>query len=116
VLNAYVAKARGPVGLVRLLLTALFRRLDTANAREFETVCASTLRIGLHRRKLPVSIDGEVVRLDPPLRYRIRPGGLRVLAPRVAGETPAGGATSGDAAGAPAAVAAAPAMAPGGTA
>ncbi len=34
------------------------------------------------RRLLPVAIDGEVRHLRPPLRYRIHPRALGVLAPR----------------------------------
>ena len=34
---------------------------------------------------VPAGIDGEAVRLDPPLRFRIRPGVLRV---RIAGQHP----------------------------
>jgi len=34
------------------------------------------------RRRLRVANDGEVLKLDMPLRYRIHPGGLRVLRPR----------------------------------
>jgi diacylglycerol kinase family enzyme len=33
------------------------------------------------RRRLPVALDGEVVPMDSPLRYRIRPLDLNVLAP-----------------------------------
>jgi diacylglycerol kinase family enzyme len=35
---------------------------------------------------LLVSLDGEVVRLETPLRYRSRPGALIVIAPRLNGE------------------------------
>jgi diacylglycerol kinase family enzyme len=81
-LNIYVAKATGPVGVVRLLIAAMLRRLDTANARDFEAHRLTELSIGLRRRRLAVSIDGEVVDMTPPLRYRILRGKLKVLAPR----------------------------------
>ena len=81
VLNVYVAKARGPVSLIRLTVAALFRRLDTANARDFEVLPLPALRINLRRRRLPVSIDGEVVEMETPLEYRVRRGGLKVIAP-----------------------------------
>jgi diacylglycerol kinase family enzyme len=82
VLNVYVARATGPVAVLRLLLAALFRRLNTAHVRDFEALALPALRIDLRRRKLPVSIDGEVVEMRTPLDYRVRRGGLKVLVPK----------------------------------
>ena len=80
VLNVYVARATGPVGLVRLLLASAVRRLD--NVREFETITQPSVRIGVHRRRnLAVSIDGEVVELKTPLEYGVRRAGLKVVVP-----------------------------------
>jgi diacylglycerol kinase family enzyme len=80
VLNVYVARAKGPVGLVRLLLASAFRRLD--NLREFETISQQSVRIDVRRRRaLPVSIDGEVVAMKTPLEYAVRRGGLKVVVP-----------------------------------
>jgi diacylglycerol kinase family enzyme len=31
--------------------------------------------------RLAVAIDGEVILLEPPLRYRIQPGALKVIVP-----------------------------------
>jgi diacylglycerol kinase family enzyme len=39
------------------------------------------LRVASKRSRLAVSLDGEVVRAEPPLDYRIHKKGLRVLAP-----------------------------------
>jgi diacylglycerol kinase family enzyme len=39
------------------------------------------LRVASHRSQLAVSLDGEVVRMKPPLDYRIRRKALRVIAP-----------------------------------
>ena len=39
------------------------------------------LRVASKRSKLAVSLDGEVVRADPPLDYGIRKKALRVVAP-----------------------------------
>jgi diacylglycerol kinase family enzyme len=40
-----------------------------------------TLRVSSPRSQLVVSLDGEVVRAEPPLEYRIRKRSLRVIAP-----------------------------------
>jgi diacylglycerol kinase family enzyme len=45
----------------------------------------SEVWIETRRRQLRVALDGEVSHLDPPLRYRSRPGELRVIVP-AAGE------------------------------
>jgi diacylglycerol kinase family enzyme len=39
------------------------------------------LRVSSGRSQLAVSLDGEVVRAEPPLDYRIRKKALRVIAP-----------------------------------
>ena len=39
------------------------------------------LRVGSGRHRLTVSLDGEVLSVEPPLDYRIRKGALRVIAP-----------------------------------
>jgi diacylglycerol kinase family enzyme len=42
---------------------------------------AETVEIGLRRDSVRASVDGEIVRLQPPLRFAIRKGGLTVLQP-----------------------------------
>ena len=69
----------GRLGLLRLALRALFRRLR--DTRDFDEVVAKTILIETHHQHLNVAIDGEVTRMDTPLRYRVRPGALRVIVP-----------------------------------
>jgi diacylglycerol kinase family enzyme len=48
--------------------------------RDVETFQSTDLEIvSRRRRSLSVSLDGEVVRMETPLRYRSRPGALRVF-------------------------------------
>jgi diacylglycerol kinase family enzyme len=75
----FVAKPRGPFGVVGLLLRAAFGRLDQTS--DFEQHRATTVTIHSRHRHLTIALDGEVRRLRTPLRYRIRPGTLRVLVP-----------------------------------
>jgi diacylglycerol kinase family enzyme len=49
-----------------------------------ETRSLKHLVVGSGRRRLRVMNDGEVVLMQPPLRYRVRPGALRVIVPREA--------------------------------
>ncbi len=69
----------GRWGLVRLAFRALFGRLGREH--DFTILATTELRIASRHKRLPVSIDGEVVLLETPLDYRIRPGALRVIAP-----------------------------------
>ncbi|MBV8652079.1 MAG: diacylglycerol kinase family lipid kinase [Alphaproteobacteria bacterium] len=75
----FVASPDGLFGIVRMLLRAALGRLDEDS--DFESRRLRALTIQSHRRHHKVSLDGEVVILRPPLRYRIRPRALRVLVP-----------------------------------
>ena len=77
-LGVYVIRHLGIVEAARLLLRmALGRwRHDDALTEQH----AATVDI-VSRRPLQVMNDGELATIAPPLRYRIRPGALRVLVP-----------------------------------
>jgi YegS/Rv2252/BmrU family lipid kinase len=79
-LAIYVARTDGKLGLLRLALQALLRRLR--GERRLEVLCAGEALVETRRRRLPVALDGEVVTLETPLRFRTRPGALKVLVPR----------------------------------
>jgi diacylglycerol kinase family enzyme len=49
--------------------------------RDVETFTAPDVEITSRKRRLHVSLDGEVAMVETPLRYRIRPRALSVLAP-----------------------------------
>ena len=78
-LNLYLAKSTSWLGLVWLIVRAAFRTLDTA--RGFESIAFPELAVSTRRRTARVSIDGEVVDMETPLRYKIRRGGLKVIVP-----------------------------------
>lgn len=75
----YLVKGRGRFTLIRLALLALVGQLD--QDRDFQGICLPEFRVDTPRRHLQVTVDGEVMRLRPPLQYRARPGDLRVLVP-----------------------------------
>jgi YegS/Rv2252/BmrU family lipid kinase len=79
-LSLYVANRTGRLGLVRLAFRALFRHLDQAT--DFDTVCARQIDVRTRRTHIHVSTDGEIRRMETPLRYRIAPGALKVVVPR----------------------------------
>ncbi|MDO9709008.1 diacylglycerol/lipid kinase family protein [Paracraurococcus lichenis] len=53
---------------------------------EIEERAARQVAIGSRRRTLRVMNDGEALLLEPPLRYAIRPGALRVIVPSAPAE------------------------------
>ncbi|MDB6166397.1 MAG: diacylglycerol kinase [Lacunisphaera sp.] len=80
----YAVRAHRHFALVRLLLRSLVGRLD--RAEELATESATEFTIESERGPVPIATDGEVLELAGPLRFRIRPGALRVLVPAGGGE------------------------------
>jgi diacylglycerol kinase family enzyme len=78
-LSLYVARCKGRLCLFRLAFLAIMNRLD--QAKDFDLRSVTEIWLETRRRKLRVSLDGEVVRLRPPLHYRVLPGALRVILP-----------------------------------
>lgn len=81
-LVAFAGSDRGRFGLIS---TAL--RLATGRARrdaEFDLMDGREMELRTWRRRVSVAIDGERMRFQTPVRFRMRPGGLRVLAPKQA--------------------------------
>jgi diacylglycerol kinase family enzyme len=81
-LGVAVARATTRLGFLRSVLRALVRGADAVG--ELETVELGELVVRIRSKRVRVAFDGEVDQLVPPLRYRVRPGVLQVLAPTVA--------------------------------
>jgi diacylglycerol kinase family enzyme len=75
----HVTHKAGRLRLVALALRALFGRLRAA--KDFDSLRAHEVFVETHRARLNVAADGEVVAIDTPLRYRVRPCALCVLVP-----------------------------------
>ena len=78
-LSVYTVKRSRRWGLLRLALQALFGRLH--QSKDFDAFCAPQVQIESRHGHMHVAIDGEVVLMNTPLRYRVRPGALRVIVP-----------------------------------
>ena len=78
----YVARVTGRATTLRLALRTWLRRLRPGI--DYEVVCVSDVTIETLRRRrdLRAAVDGELERLQSPLRFQIQPGALCVLAPR----------------------------------
>ncbi len=78
-LAVYVTRPLALDHLWRLGVRGLLR--DLTGAEEFEVICGRELLVGVGRKRVRVALDGEVIRLHGPLRYKVRPEALRVLVP-----------------------------------
>lgn len=79
-LSIYTTRAKRHFTILRLAWQSLVHSIDEADALETHLAPSATITC-LSDRALPVAVDGELVDLPPPLRFRVLPGALRVLAP-----------------------------------
>ena len=75
----YAIRARGRAHLLWAGIRGVFGRLD--QQRDFVTAYGRDAEVASDRPLLNVAADGETLRLESPLRYRIRPGALKLLVP-----------------------------------
>jgi diacylglycerol kinase family enzyme len=78
-LCVYIPHPTGRVKLLWFSLRALVGRPRTGE--DFDAMLVRECRITSRHHLLRISIDGEVVRLAPPLDFEIQPGALRVMTP-----------------------------------
>jgi len=77
----YVARMSGRYTIFRLGLRTMLRQLRMQT--DYEMFCARDVTIDAVRRKhLQAAVDGELERLQSPMRFRIAPRELVVLAPQ----------------------------------
>jgi diacylglycerol kinase family enzyme len=78
-----VHRSRRRRAVLRTLLYSILR--DAREDARFEQWLTSEVRVEIHHRRnrpVPVYLDGELLHLAPPLRYRILPGRLTVAVPQ----------------------------------
>jgi diacylglycerol kinase family enzyme len=79
VLCLYAIRARSRAHLLWAGIRGVFGKLD--QQRDFVTAYVTEAEISSDRPQLTISADGETLRFDTPLRYRIRPGALNLIVP-----------------------------------
>jgi len=77
-LCAYLLRPTGRLALLRIILLGI---LGLKHDRDFATLLSTEVHVRTRRRRIMVSADGQLLMLETPLQYRIRPKALRVLAP-----------------------------------
>ena len=75
----YAVRARSRLGLFWAGIRGLFGRLD--QQRDFVTAYVTEAEVSSDRGMLTISADGETVRMEMPLRYRILPKALKLIVP-----------------------------------
>ena len=78
-LDIYTTRRCSSGGLLMLALHALFGRLRQAD--DFLEANARSLRVASRRPRLLVATDGEVVSMETPLEFVLRPRALEVIVP-----------------------------------
>ena len=81
----YVTREMSRWRLLKVGLAALFGRLS--DIHDFDALSVREVSVQARRRRLRVALDGEVVVMRLPLRYRIHPAALRVIVPADNGES-----------------------------
>jgi diacylglycerol kinase family enzyme len=66
-----------PAALWRLAARAMLQGLH--GAPELDVVCARELQVHMRPKRVRVALDGEVIILETPLRYRLRAAAFQVL-------------------------------------
>jgi diacylglycerol kinase family enzyme len=75
----YAIQAQSRAGMLWAGIRGLFGKLD--QQRDFVTAYVAEAEVSSDRDMLTVSADGEAVRMETPLRYRIRPKALKLIVP-----------------------------------
>ena len=78
-LSVYLTRRVGRFDLLCLVVRGLAGRLR--DAEDFDTLSTEQLEVHVHGhgRTVRVALDGEVVHMESPLRYRCRSGAIRVI-------------------------------------
>jgi diacylglycerol kinase family enzyme len=82
--HLYLYVANSDCRWCTLRLFCLFLAGRLRQARDFESRAVTDMWVEHRKRSLRVSIDGEVIRLELPLHYTIRPLALKVILPPAA--------------------------------
>ena len=78
-LHVCMAPGMSRGGVARLVVAAAFGRIHMIE--DFESFLTSRVDVDVTMSRVHVSLDGEVIPFEAPLRFQSRPAGLRVIAP-----------------------------------
>src|SRR5687767_12592216 len=78
-LDVRILRADGRLARLRVIGRLLVGRADRSPMAEFDAV--ESIELALNRPRVDVALDGEIVSMTSPLRFRCRAKALRVLVP-----------------------------------
>jgi diacylglycerol kinase family enzyme len=80
-LSVFAVSPNSRTGLIAFGLRAMIGKSDAESDFAALGVC-KTMQLSAHARTIDVAIDGEIVRLETPLKVKVLPGALEVFAPK----------------------------------
>jgi diacylglycerol kinase family enzyme len=80
-LAMYITQPLGTRRLWSLALSGLIKGFG--DRPDLETLCGAEAVVTTRRKRIRVAVDGEILRLHSPLRFRSRAGALRVMVPGI---------------------------------
>lgn len=96
-LDVRILRADGGLARLRVIARLLVGRADRSPMAEFDAV--QSIELALDRTQVDVALDGEIVSMSSPLRFRCRAKALRVLVPPATAAADASAPTAPTAAG-----------------
>ena len=75
----YILRDQSRLAFVRILLNVLLGRFHGPD--EFDVIHTGAVSVQARRKRLAVSLDGEIVKLDSPVQFRSWPRALRAMVP-----------------------------------
>lgn len=78
-LYVYIIKCRSRLCVLKVMFKALLNNLT--QEKDFELISTKKVEVTMHKKTIEVAADGEVLKMQPPLRYQICPGCLKIIVP-----------------------------------
>ncbi len=78
-LSLYLITSTNRIGMIKIAFAFLFNRLK--QEKYFESMLVNEVWIDTHKKHVKVSKDGEVIKIDSPLHYKILRNKLSIILP-----------------------------------
>lgn len=69
------------LGLMKMLWKLIQGKIDQAS--DVYSFCAEQIQVDCKKKKLTVAVDGELIELQPPLKFAVKKSALKVMVPHV---------------------------------
>ncbi|RPI14081.1 MAG: hypothetical protein EHM58_17190 [Ignavibacteriae bacterium] len=80
VLSLYIARTRTRFGILKIVAKLILNYFIPFTI--FEMKLVNEIEIESRKKRIHVAVDGEVEYLEPPLKYTIQPGSIKVIIPK----------------------------------